>query len=624
MWGRRQHAGPDSLGMRWGQAASNAMSHFRLGARLGLLVAVLLVPTIVATWSFVGVMGAQLTFSGTERDGVTVLTPALRALTMTVAGDPPDLAAVRASTTAMPDLDLAEAMAAVDTAAAGATTASGRATLASALVELISTVGNNSNLILDPDLDSFYLMDALVVQTPKALLVAAGAAVSPVGDPAHQVAAQAVVAGQLSSAATALESSLENAARHTADSQVAKDIEGLSAAVSAVKALASTLTASLTDPVAADPVAVGRATSQGTAAATTALDRLLRTRIDGFAERRSITLIITLSSLLIALLWAGAVMASSRTDVRLALGSIQAIAAGDLLERTVPTGRDEMGDIGRALATARSWLQATMASVFELTQTVSTAAEELSTANSQVASNADQTTAQAGVVATAAEQVSKNVQTVSAGTQQMEAAIREIALNADEAATVANRATSVAASTTTIMTTLGESSAEIGDVVRTITSIAAQTNLLALNATIEAARAGEAGKGFAVVAGEVKELARETAQATEDITRRVEAIQIETSHAVTAIGEISTIIDLINDYQRTIASSVEEQTATTNQMSVSVAQAAHGSEDIAGTITGVASSSTSSSQLFNQIDASISDLAQLSAELRNRVATFTF
>jgi methyl-accepting chemotaxis protein len=227
-------------------------------------------------------------------------------------------------------------------------------------------------------------------------------------------------------------------------------------------------------------------------------------------------------------------------------------------------------------------------------------------------------------VSAAAEQISRSVETVSAGSEEMGASIREISQNATEAARVASDAVAITASTSATMNKLGESSAEIGNVIKVITSIAEQTNLLALNATIEAARAGEAGKGFAVVASEVKDLAQETARATEDISRRVEAIQADTNGAVTAIEEISRVIARISDFQTTIASAVEEQTATTSEMNRSVSEAASGTGEIAENITGVAEAARITSQGVTESQQATADLARMSQELNTLVSNFRY
>jgi methyl-accepting chemotaxis protein len=254
---------------------------------------------------------------------------------------------------------------------------------------------------------------------------------------------------------------------------------------------------------------------------------------------------------------------------------------------------------------------------------LASASSELTMISQSMAANAEEASAQAGVVSAAAEQVSSNIQTVSASAEEMTASIREIAKSATEAARVATAAVKVAETTNATVGKLGESSAEIGKVIKVITSIAQQTNLLALNATIEAARAGEAGKGFAVVANEVKELAKETAKATEDISQKIEAIQGDTRGAVAAIGQISSIIGQINDIQNTIASAVEEQTATTNEIGRNVSEAAKGSTDIARNITGVAEAARQTAAGAGETQKASTELSRMAGELQALVARAT-
>ncbi len=305
------------------------------------------------------------------------------------------------------------------------------------------------------------------------------------------------------------------------------------------------------------------------------------------------------------------------------LAQAEAIAAGDLTRDEMKIrSEDELGDLANAINKMSGSLKRMIVAIAENALQVAGASEELNTTSQHITANSEETSAQANVVSKAAQQVSQNLQTVATGAEEMGASIKEIAKNASDAAKVATSAVKVAETTTAIVSKLGESSTEIGQVIKVITSIAQQTNLLALNATIEAARAGEAGKGFAVVANEVKELAKETAKATEDISRKIEAIQTDTKAAVDAIGTISGVINQINDISSTIATAVEEQNATTNEMSRNVSEAAQGSSEITSNIAGVAEAAQSTSHGASDTQKAAQQLVETSNELRRLVEQF--
>ncbi|MGD0790451.1 MAG: methyl-accepting chemotaxis protein [Terriglobales bacterium] len=309
--------------------------------------------------------------------------------------------------------------------------------------------------------------------------------------------------------------------------------------------------------------------------------------------------------------------------IHVALERAEAIAQGDLTGNEIAVAsQDELGDLTRAINKMSAHLKRMILSITESSVQVASASEELNTTSQQITANSEETSAQADVVSKAAQTVSQNLQTVATGAEEMGASIKEIAKNATEAAKVATAAVRVAETTTATVSKLGDSSTEIGQVIKVITSIAQQTNLLALNATIEAARAGEAGKGFAVVANEVKELAKETAKATEDISRKIEAIQTDTKAAVDAIASISGVIHQVNDISSTIATAVEEQNATTNEMSRNVSEAAHGSGEITSNIGGVAEAAQGTTRGASDTQKASQQLVETSAELRRLVEQF--
>jgi methyl-accepting chemotaxis protein len=315
-----------------------------------------------------------------------------------------------------------------------------------------------------------------------------------------------------------------------------------------------------------------------------------------------------------------AIERQARIDSLLAV--VAAAADGDLTHSIDVRGTDVAGQMGEGLDRLLTDLRKNIASIRQTAIGVASSSQELSAISQQLTNSSQTSATQASGASSASEQVSVNVSIVAASSDEMLASIREISKSASDAARVTRTAVNLADGTTQTISKLGISSQEIGKVVKVITSIAQQTNLLALNATIEAARAGEAGKGFAVVANEVKELAKETARATEEISQKIDAIQNDTRAAITAIADVSQIINQVNDISNTIASAVEEQTATTNEIGRNVSDAAKGTSAIAQSIRHVAKSTDETTAAARGIETAALTLTDMSTQLAALVNRF--
>ena len=278
--------------------------------------------------------------------------------------------------------------------------------------------------------------------------------------------------------------------------------------------------------------------------------------------------------------------------------------------------------IARRLTRESKRQAALVGGIVDNTHALASSSEELTSVSQQMSAAAEQTTAQANLVSAAAEQVSGNTRIVAGSIDDLVASIHEIAKNAQDAATTARKAVELASATSGTMSALGRSSQEIGAVIKVITSIAEQTNLLALNATIEAARAGEAGKGFAVVASEVKELARDTAKATEEIGSRIESMQDDTQRAVEAIAKIGEVIEQIDSLQTKIAAAVEEQSVTTSEIGRNISEATTGTSEIAENIVQVAQAAQSTAEGASNTQVSSQELSRMAQALQQLVEEY--
>ena len=507
---------------------------------------------------------------------------------------------------------------------------------------MITHLGDTSNLILDPDLDSFYMVDVSLVALPQAqeristLLSLYSSAVksgSKKEEDKTALTAQLTLFSQsdidriFASIETALnEDNNFYGKSETLHKNLPSPTEKLKKSTdNFVKLLTNIKPEQFTK---ADPkiLEAGNDCLEDSFTlwdiCSNELEELLNKRIAKFKYDRFYSLLLSALALSLSFLLVWYIGKGITGPIRTSSARLDKLASGDLASVVEIQGQGELGAMSQSLSKAVSGMNNAIVLISSNAQKLIHSSSNQRQVSRGMVANATETSAQANAIASAAEEVSVNIQSVAGAAEEMGATIREIAKQAQQAAQVANEAVTIAETGNKAVLRLGENSTIIGNVIKVITSIAEQTNLLALNASIEAARAGEFGKGFAVVASEVKELAKETSKATEDIRTKIEGIQSDTREAVSSNEKTRNIINKIHEIQNTIAGAVEEQAATTREITRNVADAAMGSTEIAKNITGLAEAAQSTSKGATELEKAAMGLDSMASELEQLVKTF--
>ncbi|BET66827.1 methyl-accepting chemotaxis protein [Opitutales bacterium ASA1] len=497
------------------------------------------------------------------------------------------------------------------------------------LREMITHLGDTSKLILDPDLDSYYVMDLVLLAVPEAIdRVARTAALA--GSRTADTEREFIV---LSTFVSDLDPTRIATSLRTALAEDDASYGHLASMHASLPPLEARYRESLAGLVAVLGGGDGAVIAQRSAdvqealvnfahGGLDALEALLETRIDHYERTRRTQAIVAAGALLVALGLAREIARDIVKRLSQALDSVVRVSRGDLTGRVSGTATDEIGRISRAIDEMSGGLESSMTRVRDDAGSLSALAQQLAAVGTQVRADSHATADEAQAVAAAAEQVSRSIVAVAAAGEQMTASIKEIARQATGVTDMSIEAESLAKRADGMIGRLDKFSHEIATVTDVIGGIASQTNLLALNATIEASRAGDAGRGFAVVADEVKKLAGETGRFASEIRGKIDAIRDSTSETVEAVQRIATCVVDIRSAQTVIASSVEEQSVTTEETSSKTQEVARGGSEIAREIHSVSDAARRSSDAATQALEAAEQIASVSRAMHELVSGF--
>lgn len=645
---------PQSAGL------NSFVSRMSIAKRITLGSMVFLLPVLMLCCLLVIERQELIDFALKEKKGVEYFRSSHSALINALSRDSDGLkrsaaALSRLSERIGPELDLAAGHGEAVASVADARKPAEFAKAAAVISDLTVTAADKSNLLLDPDMDSYYLIDALVSQVPSIVLRAADLQAlrrDGAGAPDERRIQQAIILSGLEAATAGLTKSMGKAVEGNKDGTVEARLGALQQALS--KAAGQLLEVGRNgDTIALDQSigSVAGAAKAFLAAGNDALEDLLDTRIAGFRvvlmKRLSVVLVLVALSIAVSLMIGRSVVG----PVKALTGAMQRLTAGDLTADVPGANRqDEVGRMAQAVQVFKdtmlranhltaqqeaerivkerravrlaSLIQDFEGKISQMAALLAAGSTELEATAQTMTGTATQTDRQATTVAVAAKEASVGVQTVATAAEELAASITEISRQVAQSSRITGKAVGDTQRTDVIVRALADGAEKIGHVVGLIASIAGQTNLLALNATIEAARAGEAGKGFAVVASEVKSLAAQTARATEEIGTQITQIQVATREAVAAIRGITVTIEEVSTIATTIAAAVEEQGSATAEIARTVQQTFQAAQDVTVNIGGVSRASNETGTAAGQVLSAAANLSQEAERLTVEVNGF--
>ena len=618
------------------RVADSLAGRLTLVVKLGLLIALLTVPSVLAGVTYIDSQNTRVSIAQRELGGTDVLRPALHALVELSVADAalPDLTELKQAVARHPELGLADATAAVEAAATG-TDPTAKADTAGALNALILADANTSGLVLDSNLDSFYVMDALVFRVPSAFnryLVANAdyldTTYSSTGATTEalikaNIGTQAVLAGELGAASDTIHTNVNSGLDATTDAALREDLTPLIQLSAVLDNAAAKLTSTLQNPAPSSFDAPAKAASEAIDPAADGLDRLLKTRIADISSGRDTVVTVLVIALVLALAWSAVVLLNTRHSVEIINSAVAALARRDLTPKPLPHGKDEFARIGAGLDSAREQLASAFRKLATASGQVAAVATQLSATTHTVDDSAKETLDQSQAAAREINDVQNMLSTVSHSGGELAHATHEISNTMAQVNTAAQHARADLDRATELASGLGDSSQRISESVAAIVAIASKTRLLALNATIEAARAGDAGRGFAVVAAEVQTLAQQSASASEAIGRVAEDQHTEITNVIAALDRASAAVREAAEAQATVAAATEEQTATLSQVTDSITGSALASTRIADQMSRVETVAFGTAGTVGQLRQAAEDFDAVAQALSDQVGAFT-